>query len=49
MVKISYERRVYESVDEKSLYILDYNSKFDEIGIPETNGLKYLISFSLIL
>ena len=28
MEKISYERRVYESVDDESLYILSYISKF---------------------
>ena len=38
--KISYERRAYESVDEKSLS-LSYGTKNDEKKNPGTNGLKW--------
>ena len=39
--KISYERRAYESVDEKSL--LSYVTKNDEKKNPRTNGLKKIL------
>ena len=37
--KNSYERRIYESVDDESLYIFSYISKFDGKNVSGTNGL----------
>ena len=37
MYKISYERRVYEPVDDKSI---GYSSRFESINNPRTNELK---------
>ena len=39
--KISYERRIYESVDDESLF-LSYISKFDGENVSGTNGIIML-------
>ena len=43
--KVSYERRAYESVDEKS-YLISYVPKNDKKKNPDTNGLILESSFT---
>ena len=43
--KISYERRDYESVDEKSLSILDYVPKNDEKKNSGGKGLNFIVTY----
>ena len=44
MERISYERRVYESVDDEEP-ILGYISKFDGKKVSGSNGLKYILEY----